>query len=415
MRLMLITGEFPNPADSNKAIFNFNLVRALAQSHQVQVVCPIPWVDEIAARRAGRWNLSPDRRATVGGADVAFPRYWYPPKILRNQYGRCFRWSIRDEVERMAVAQPPEAVLGYWAHPDGEAAVRVGRMLKVPSGIIIGGSDVLLLTKNRSRRRQIVSALTGANLILTVNCHLGEKVVELGVKPENVRVWERGVDQAVFTPGDKHEARRRLGLAPQEPTFLWVGRLVPVKGLEVLMEACSILRTRGSTFKVHLIGEGPLRAALQADVASRGLEDSIHFVGRQMPEQLGNWYRAADLTVLPSWSEGLPNVLRESAACATPFVASRVGGIPEIAGPADRLFPPGDAAGMADAIEASLAARSEPCRSRSLSWQESADSLVRILQPFLPRVPRHAALLPRAASGFKGFGAESSGRVGSLN
>jgi glycosyltransferase involved in cell wall biosynthesis len=181
------------------------------------------------------------------------------------------------------------------------------------------------------------------------------------------------------------------------------------------MEACSILRTRGSTFKVHLIGEGPLRAALQADVASRGLEDSIHFVGRQMPEQLGNWYRAADLTVLPSWSEGLPNVLRESAACATPFVASRVGGIPEIAGPADRLFPPGDAAGMADAIEASLAARSEPCRSRSLSWQESADSLVRILQPFLPRVPRHAALLPRAASGFKGFGAESSGRVGSLN
>jgi peptidoglycan/xylan/chitin deacetylase (PgdA/CDA1 family) len=89
---------------------------------------------------------------------------------------------------------------------------------------------------------------------------------------------------------------------------------------------------------------------------------------------------------LPSWSEGLPNTLRESLACGTPFVASRVGGIAEIAHePANRLVPPGDPAALADAIEQALAERevSRPVTPQSVGWEQSAAALVDILRPLV--------------------------------
>jgi glycosyltransferase involved in cell wall biosynthesis len=133
-----------------------------------------------------------------------------------------------------------------------------------------------------------------------------------------------------------------------------------------------------------------LRSSLQAAAATLGLSDIVSFVGSRAHDQLPDWYRAADLTVLPSRSEGIPNVLRESLACGTPFVASRVGGIPEIATePCLRLVPPGDAAALADAIAASLAARGESAPTTcSTSWTESAEALVRILKPLADRPVR---------------------------
>src|SRR5207248_2291820 len=139
---------------------------------------------------------------------------------------------------------------------------------------------------------------------------------------------------------------------------LWVGRMVRVKGLDVLLPACALLRRRGLVFRLYLVGGGPLRQALEAQARQLGLADSVCFPGPRPHEQLPDWYRAADLTILPSRSEGLPNVLRESLACGTGFVASRVGGIPEItAEPFSRLVPPGDSRALAEALDSSLRER----------------------------------------------------------
>jgi glycosyltransferase involved in cell wall biosynthesis len=80
-----------------------------------------------------------------------------------------------------------------------------------------------------------------------------------------------------------------------------------------------------------VIGAGPLRATLEEQARKLGLSDRVRFLGSLPQEQLADWYRSADLFVLPSHSEGVPNVLLEASACGTPWVASRVGGIPEIA------------------------------------------------------------------------------------
>ncbi len=133
---------------------------------------------------------------------------------------------------------------------------------------------------------------------------------------------------------------------------MWVGRLVPVKGLDTLLRA-QAMRERGLTPLCAGRRWSERASALEALLARQriGLGSNIRWLGAVPHDALPDWFRAADVTVLPSLSEGVPNVLLESIACGTPFVASRVGSIPEIADDAcDRLVPPGQPEALAAAI-----------------------------------------------------------------
>lgn len=382
MRLLLFTNVFPNPYQPTKGVFNLRLVQALAAEHELRVISPVSWLDEWRARRRIGSRLSPERSERVEGFAIDYPRYYYPPKIGRSQYG-WFLWrSVRDRILEALRTFRPEAVVGYWAHPDGEVAVRAARLAGVPAVVMVGGSDVLLLTRDPSRQRRIASVLRDADAVVTVSHDLKATLAKLGIPPEKVHVVYRGVSVERFHPGDRHEARRRLGLPADGRLLLWVGRMVPVKGLDVLIAAAALLRDRGLAFRLALVGDGPLRSSLEAEVAARGLAGLVSFVGNVGHDGLPDWYRAADLTVLPSRSEGVPNVLRESLACGTPFVASRVGGISEIAEwPELELVPPEDSAALAEGITRALTEdASEKPRPRPTSWSESAQALVRVVQ-----------------------------------
>jgi glycosyltransferase involved in cell wall biosynthesis len=138
--------------------------------------------------------------------------------------------------------------------------------------------------------------------------------------------------------------------------LLFVGNLVPVKGIDVLLAACRRLNGEFGPWQLHLVGGGPLRQPLAREAKELGLESQVVFHGQTPHDELPAWFRAADLLVLPSRSEGVPNVLLEAMACGLPFVASRVGGIPEIAhlGPC-RLVTPQRPAELASAITEMLA------------------------------------------------------------
>jgi glycosyltransferase involved in cell wall biosynthesis len=386
MRLLFLSKDYPSPYQPADGLFNLYLTRALATEHAVEVISPVPWVDEWKAYWRGSERIGRQRHKVMEGVPVHYPRYYYPPRIGRSYTGWFYWWSIRRTVKEVIARHPPDAVIAYWAHPDGEAAVRVGRALSIPSLVIVGGSDVLLLPRDRGRRRCVSRVLEQVDAVVTVNQDLKAKVVELGIAPDKVHVWSQGVDDRRFHPGDQAEARKELGLPLEGRQLLWVGRMVPVKALDVLLKACALLRDRSVLYHLYLVGDGPLRGALEKQAASLGLEGCVTFVGTQGHDQVPHWYRAADVTLLPSWSEGLPNVLRESLACGTPFVASRVGGIAEIAtSPACRLVPAGDAAALAEAIAAAVG---EPQRvpqggPGSGSWQESARALTGILEPLV--------------------------------
>jgi glycosyltransferase involved in cell wall biosynthesis len=304
--------------------------------------------------------------------------------------------SVRGRVRRVLRDFRPDCVLSYWTHPDGDAAARAAREAGVPFALRVGGSDVLVLGRDPRHRPAITRVLAAADAVIAVSHDLRAKTVALGVPAGRVHVVNQGVDADRFHPGDRAAARRKLGLPDEGPLLLWVGRMAPLKGLEVLVAAAALLRDWGVAFHLHLVGDGPARAAVAADVAARGLAGRVSFAGVRTHDELPDWYRAADLTVLSSHSEGIPNVLRESLACGTPYVSTDVGGVRELsADPTVRLVPPKDPAAFADAVAAGLrdAAAGRRPANESHSWDEAAASLTAVLAP-LVRTPVPAACVP---------------------
>ena len=167
--------------------------------------------------------------------------------------------------------------------------------------------------------------------------------------------------------------------------LLFVGNLLFSKGIRLLAEACAILRDRAVHFRAYFVGEGRDRHRLEIELKRAGLEDRATTVGIAEQRALPDWYWASDLVVLPSYSEGIPNVLREAAMCRRPFVATNVGGISELAiHPPSRQVRPGDAMALADAIEKALVDIKHgvilPPPKEICSWDDSASAIGRILR-----------------------------------
>lgn len=357
MRVLALTNLYPTPYHPTRAPFNRHQFRLLAERHPVRVIAPVLWTDELAARRQGKGRLPAGRRVELDGLTVDHPRYWYTPKLLRGQYGRFFRWSVQATFARAVREFRPDLVFAPWAYPDGWAAVKLAREAGLPAVVQVHGSDVRQLDEYPDRTDGTAAALRRADGVIAVSQDLADRIVGMGVDRERVRVVVDGVDQKVFRPGDQAAARQQLGLAEGVQHLLSVGNLVPVKGMDVLVAACGRLPADPARpWQLNVVGGGPEAARLAAQAGSAGIADKVRFHGIRPHGELPAWYHAADLFVLASRSEGVPNVILEAAACRVGIVATRVGGVPEVAHlGATTLVPPEDPAAMASAIAGALA------------------------------------------------------------
>lgn len=360
MKILFFSYAYPNPIQPGLATFNRSMIAGLAGDHEVRVVSPVPFPDVWRARLAGRLprGLNDPQFAATPGIQAEYLTNYYPPKLFRAQYGRCMMWSVGRRLSRVMKDFQPDLVLSYWAHPDGEVAVRMAHRHGIPAVVMVGGSDVLVLARQGRRRQAILNVLRHADAVVTVSEHMAGTLSSDGIESDRLHVVRRGVDRALFSPGERLVARRGLGLPEDQPLLVAVGRLVPVKGFTHLIQACAHLKERGHVFGCRILGDGPLKGELQQQIERLGLREVVELSGPQPQSRLAEWYRAANLTVLSSLSEGVPNVLLESLACGTPFVATNVGGIPEIADPRlDGLVAPESPIALADAIERQLAIR----------------------------------------------------------
>lgn len=343
MRILLLTSIYPTPWAPTKGTFNAALVAGLhLAGDDVRVIAPVPWTDRV--RRAASGEV-------VDG--VTHPVWFYPPKIGHARHHRWMRRAVLPAAEAVTEEWMPDVVLGYWAHPDGTVALEIAARLGVPGVLLVGGSDIQLLTADRRRRAIIVETLEAADRVLTIGAPLREKVIALGLPRGKVSVFSRGVDKSRFAPGDGIAARQRLGLPTDRPIALWVGRMVPVKGLDYLLAAWPSVQRDGPPPLLVLAGDGEDRQGLELTAASMG--DRVRFVGSIAHAALPEWYRAADCVVLPSRSEGMPNVLLEGLSCGTPFVASDVGAVADLVEPPSAIVPVGDVAALATALTDALA------------------------------------------------------------
>jgi len=367
VKLLFVSTAFPQPGDPQRAPYNLRLCEALARVHDVAVISPVPWT---------RRNTRVRPRVAVR---VSYPALVYPPRVLRSTHAWWMWRSIRASARKAFDGEPPDAVISYWTWPDGAAAARLARTCGVPSVMLVGGSDVLVLATLSSHRRLIADTLAQASAVVTVGDQLRDAIEGLGVPGDRITVIRRGVDVNLFAPGNCVSARRRLGIPPFGTLLLWVGRLAQVKGPDLLLDALEPLVQ--SSWHCVMIGTGPMRRDLQRRIAGGPLRDRVSLVGTLQPHELADWYRAADALVVSSRSEGVPNVLYEARGCGTPVIAMNAGDISQFLDDEDRLVPPGDVAALRAAIADSVARpRARRAPAALPTWDDSAARLVDVIQ-----------------------------------
>nr|WP_281367785.1 glycosyltransferase family 4 protein [Saccharibacillus deserti] len=160
--------------------------------------------------------------------------------------------------------------------------------------------------------------------------------------PERIKIMPNGYDERRFKPVP-HEN--------EVPQLMAVCRLVPAKGLDVLLRACALLKERNSPYVLHLIGDGPSRQELEKLAQELGVYDDTIFYGYTLhPEEFMPFF---DIFVLPSRAEAFGSVFAEAALCCLALVGTSVGGVPEQIehGVNGLLVPPDDPEALADALE----------------------------------------------------------------
>jgi D-inositol-3-phosphate glycosyltransferase len=182
-------------------------------------------------------------------------------------------------------------------------------------------------------REQSESDIIGCADAICVSCTEEERqFIDLyGNPPGTLEIVAPGVEHAFFAPGEKRGARHALGIAFDAPALLFVGRIQPLKGLDVAIQALAQLQAKNA--QLIVVGgasgnEGNDEIEKVMHLArGLGVHNNIRFVEPQAHHMLSTYYRAADVVVVPSRSESFGLVALEAAACGIPVVASAVGGL----------------------------------------------------------------------------------------
>ncbi|MQA28882.1 MAG: glycosyltransferase [Luteitalea sp.] len=209
-------------------------------------------------------------------------------------------------------------------------------------------SDVGPSSKRRLANRLLRTLPTR---VYTVSYDLRNHLVAEAFREGQVRVLHNGVKTAVqTTPSRRAEARQALDLPPAAFVIGAVGRLDPVKGLDTLMQAVATVRGRAGNTMLVLVGDGPERERIEADVRRLGLESAVRLVGYR--SDVSAIMPAFDVFVNASTTEGISLTILEAMSAGLPVVATAVGGTPEVVidGETGLLVPARDGEALAAAI-----------------------------------------------------------------
>ena len=323
LRFLVLTAAYPSPREPGRGIFIENLNRALIEEAggelSLTVVAPrVHPLDPVSELRSG----------------IEVRRFPYPSggkrlKELNSPGSLALGGYLLSGLARVlweARRGDYDALLCHWTLPTGPIAWLSSFFLESPFFLFAHGSDLNRYAARSSCLRLASRlALGKASGVFAVSEDLRE-LIETGYCPpaRHLEVIEMGVGDE-FLPADRVEARLELSLSAGLDV-LFVGDLIEDKGVGDLLAARGLLADRGVDFRLHFAGDGPLEKEISA-------VDGCELLGTLSPQELARWYRAADLLVLPSHSEGSPLVVMEALSCGTPVLATRVGGVPELVEP----------------------------------------------------------------------------------
>lgn len=351
IRIAVVTPFFPNGTESYGGRPIYQSVVALQRLARVEVFCTRLKYPRWRILQPRRWLYRPvDPKDSPPGVRVHYIQYPALPVISRPFHDSICTLYLQPHLEQFR----PDVILAYWLYPEGYVALRIGKRLGIPVVLGARGSDLLVI-RDSGILGKVKDSLQRAAFVLTVTEDMRQKAISLGARPDCVRTVYNGCDTSIFRIRGRAESRAALGVAPDSQLIVFVGRLMPIKGVRELLEAMSLLVPSHPRLELVFIGDDFMGGTLQARAAQPDLSGHVRFLGIRTPTEIARWYAAANLVCLPSHSEGCPNVVLEALSCGRPLVASNAGGIPELVDSRCAiLVPPKDPVRLAEAVAEAL-------------------------------------------------------------
>lgn len=328
--LMVLESAFPAQRGGGAESQVRTLARALrARRQRVTVLTPLTPLGP------------PQRTSRVDGAAVVrlpYPRIRFVGGPLLWLRTAAFLWSRRRRYDVWHV---------HIAHYLGAVCALLGPWLRVPVVVKVSGwweLDGGTLAERASPLARLARrCLLRADAWQSISLRIAEALRARGVPAARITALPNAVDTARFAAVTRTSAT-------DGPRFVFVGRLVPEKGLETLIDAFDTLLTHCPGAHLRIVGAGMLLAPLKLRVEQRAIVARVEFAGHR--DDVETLLADADFGVLPSHIEGLSNTLLECMAAGLPMLASRVSGSEDIVrdGINGWLFEPGDRAGLARAL-----------------------------------------------------------------
>ena len=385
MKLLFVSNLFPDEQEPWRGLDNVTLLHALrAEDPELDV-------------RVLAFRASVSRRGEVpklrprAGDEVLRPRFFwnnYVPKLGGLNHW-LFERSLAKAESALGVDFQADVILAPWLFPDACAVALRARRRRIPVVAVAQGSDVHQYLGSTMRRRAILGLAKRARAIVTRSRDLESRLVKAGASADRVRTIYNGVDTGLFCPAPRQTARTELGAPVDGKLLLFVGNFLPVKGIDLLLNAvAAVAGSSEEPVSLAMIGSGPLEPSIRQQAAELGILERLIFVGRQPPAGVARWMQAADAVCLSSLNEGVPNVVLESISSGRPMVSTDVGGISEILEPllGRRFLVKGrDTSAFAAALKGAL---QHPPDERVLhdaaqqfSWQNCARNYLALLRP----------------------------------
>ncbi len=343
-RILVLTTTFPGRPNDGTPRFVADLAYALADEFDIVVLTP--HIPGIAGRETDRgveihrFRYGPERFETLADGAILANLEANPLRLLQLPLLTASMWW---HTFRLLRSFRPDAVHAHWSVPTGLIASLFPSSIRRPVLITSHGVDLHALQRQPLEFVRKL-ALRRAAAVTTVSDELAARVFDIsGLR--DVPVIPMGATLDDLDAVEQTERR------PNE--VLYVGRLADKKGVEVLLEALTLLPKMSAT----IIGDGPLRSSLVTLAETLGVQDRARFLGQQQRDDVMTAMDTATVLAIPSVTapngdrEGTPVVLAEAIAHKIPIVASRLGGLGEqLDDETGWLVPEGDALALAEAL-----------------------------------------------------------------
>ncbi|MEW6997247.1 glycosyltransferase [Colwelliaceae bacterium BS250] len=340
-KILVISNLYPSDWQPNKATFNKQQFDHLAKHCKLSILVPVAWPEWLRANKAQKLP-----RISACGIEVRYPWYFYTPKMLPALSSVFMLLSLLINSWRWIKRGKHDVLLASWAYPEGVVTACLSKLLGKEFFIKVHGSDINDTCRHPLRAKQIVWACNRAQGVIAVSEALKKRLVTLGVKKDKIHLIYNGVDKEIFYV-EQHINRQNY--------LLYVGNLKANKGVIELISAFVALRAKHPNLTLKVAGTGAMLSVMQEQVVQAGLHAAVDFLGSVAHNSIADLIRPARLVVLPSYAEGVPNIILESVACGTPVVATTVGGIPEVVNSKmGVLVAPKNVAALTLGIEAAL-------------------------------------------------------------